>query len=937
MPAPALRPETPTRPRPGRDAARDASAGAGALLRGARVPVVAALLLGLTVILASAFVSWKTYQRTIVDAGRELRTISVVLADHTDRAFQTVDFALEALLERARAEGALASADRLAAWARARSVHEALRERSDAMPQADALLLIGADGRLLSFSRHWPAPPTELGDREYFRLLRDGGQDWVIGPPVHNRGTGTWSIHLARRISGPDGSFFGAAVGVVELAYFESFYRELALGPETSVALFRTDGTLIARYPDAGSSVGRDFSASPQFRSTLAAPDGAAVRMASAVDGRERLVSARALAGHPLRVHVGTTTEAALAGWREQGINLIIGCGLLLLLIGVTLAAAARKAEAEQAALAERLRRESELAAQDARFRMAVEGMSQGLWKFSAESRLELANHNCARIIGYPRGALRPGATFEELRAASGKARPVLDRLATFVEARQGGAFVQDLEDGRAASVVYQPAPDGSWVVTFEDVTERRAAEARVEHMARHDALTGLPNRLALHDRLGHAVAEAAARGTPAAVLYMDLDRFKEVNDTLGHPVGDALLKAASARILANVRGARGDMVARLGGDEFAVVVALDEEGERPVNTEVAALARRLIGVLSEPFDIEGHQVVIGSSIGVAVLPQDGTTSDEVLKHADLALYRAKQDGRGRARFFKREMDQQAQERRQLELELRRALHATPEVFEVHYQPVIAVETRAPTGLEALLRWRHPERGFIPPAQFIPLAEEIGLIVALGELALRRACADAAGWAPGLRVAVNLSPIQFRDPRLVEMVAEALADSGLPAGRLELEITEGVLLHQTEATIATLHRLKDLGARIAMDDFGTGYSSLSYLRSFPFDKIKIDRAFVRDLGTSPDDAAIVSAVTGLCERLGMASTAEGVETEEQFRRLEAERCTEVQGYLFSRPVPSSEVPRVLSTLSSAARPGKAGPLRAGLGPVVPAR
>ncbi|MBB5694701.1 bifunctional diguanylate cyclase/phosphodiesterase [Muricoccus pecuniae] len=914
---PGLAPSVAARP-----ASSQAPRARGASYKVGRVPFLAALLLSLAVVLASALVSWKTYERAIADAGRELRTMSVVLADHTDRAFQTVDFALAAVLERARAEGALEAPELFAGWASRLSVHESLRERSDAMPQSDALLLIGADGKLLSFSRSWPAPPNDLADREYFRLVRDGGREHAIGPPVHNRGTGTWSIHLAKRISGPDGEFFGAAVGVIQLAYFEHFYKELALGPQTSITLFRTDGTLIARHPNAGGSVGRDFGRSPQFRAAVAAPSGTAVRVESAVDGRERLVSARALAAHPLRVHVGTTVDAALADWREQGINLLVGCGLLLLLIGTTLAAAARKGHAEEIALAERMRRESELAAQDAKFRVAVQGMSQGLWKFSAEGRLELANHNCVRIIGYPRGAIRIGATFDELRQAAGSAQPLLDHLASFVKTGQAGSFVQDLENGCAASVVYQPSPDGSWVVTFEDVTERRAAEARVEHMARHDALTGLPNRVTLHERLAQAVANAGPRGVRTAVLYMDLDRFKEVNDTLGHPVGDALLKAASARILSNVRIPRGDLVARLGGDEFAVLVAPDEDDGRDTATEAAALARRLISILSEPFEIDGHQVVVGSSIGVAVLPEDGTTPDELLKNADLALYRAKQDGRGRVRFFKREMGRQAQERRQLELDLRRAVLFAPQEFEVHYQPVIDVATRSPTGLEALLRWHHPERGLVSPADFIPVAEEIGLIVGLGELVLRRACADATRWSPTLRVAVNLSPAQFRDPRLVETVAEALSDSGLPPGRLELEITEGVLLRRTEATMTTLHRLKSLGVRIALDDFGTGYSSLSYLRSFPFDKVKIDRAFVRDIETSSDDAAIVRAVTGLCERLGMTSTAEGVETEEQFRLVEAERCTEAQGYLFSRPVPASEVPEVLALVTASASPSR---------------
>jgi diguanylate cyclase (GGDEF)-like protein len=424
-------------------------------------------------------------------------------------------------------------------------------------------------------------------------------------------------------------------------------------------------------------------------------------------------------------------------------------------------------------------------------------------------------------------------------------------------------------------------------------MTERRQAEARVEHMARHDALTGLPNRAQLRTRMEEALARAR-RGEQFAVLCLDLDRFKAVNDTLGHPVGDELLRAVTLRLRSLVRET--DTVVRLGGDEFAIIQATLAQPDA-----ATALARRLIAELAEPYVIEGHQVVVGASVGIALAPRDGSSADLLLKSADLALYRAKADGRGTWRFFEPEMDARMQARRQLELDLRQALAAGE--FHLLYQPLINLVSGRITGFEALLRWHHPERGLVAPADFVPLAEETGLILPLGEWVLREACREAVGWPAEVSVAVNVSAVQFGSPRLVDTVAEALAASGLPGERLEIEVTESIMLQDTAQTMAVLHRLRAFGIRISMDDFGTGYSSLSYLRSFPFDKIKIDQSFVRDLEKRGDARAIVRAISGLGGSLGMRTSAEGVETPEQFEQLRADGCTEGQGYLFGRPVP----------------------------------
>ncbi|WP_454761256.1 putative bifunctional diguanylate cyclase/phosphodiesterase [Caulobacter segnis] len=442
-----------------------------------------------------------------------------------------------------------------------------------------------------------------------------------------------------------------------------------------------------------------------------------------------------------------------------------------------------------------------------------------------------------------------------------------------------------------------------------EDIAERKRAEAQIARLAHYDPLTELPNRVLFQKSLTDALARRARKGDQLAVHFIDLDRFKTVNDTLGHPLGDALLREAAERLRGCVR--EGDTVARLGGDEFAVV----QSGLKDMGG-ATRLAGRIVEAMSQPFDLQGHHVVIGASVGVAAAPSDGEDADELLKKADMALYRAKADGRGAFHFFERAMDEQLQARRALELDLRRALTAGE--FELFYQPLYNLGAEQVTGCEALLRWRHPDRGMVSPADFIPLAEEIGLIVQLGEWVLRTACAEAAKWPSHVRLAVNLSPAQFRDRGLVRTVVSALAASGLPAQRLELEITESVLLQDSQANMQMLHDLKALGVRISMDDFGTGYSSLSYLRSFPFDKIKIDQTFVRDILEDSDAMAIIKAVLDLGSSMGIVTTAEGVETLEQLNALRGQGCAEIQGYFISRPAPASEIAKLLGITAASA-------------------
>jgi diguanylate cyclase (GGDEF)-like protein len=445
--------------------------------------------------------------------------------------------------------------------------------------------------------------------------------------------------------------------------------------------------------------------------------------------------------------------------------------------------------------------------------------------------------------------------------------------------------------------ITHRPMAQGGWVAIYEDITERHKAQERISHMARHDALTGLPNRVLFRERMAEGLARVEAGEEAMAVLCLDLDQFKAVNDTLGHPVGDRLLSAVAERLICVI--GPDDCIARLGGDEFAIL----QSGSQP--PAATALARRIVEVLAQPIIIDDHEINTGASIGIAVAPTDGTAADHLIKCADLALYRAKADGRSRFRFFETDMDTRLREKRALEIDLRKALTAGE--FELAYQPQIRSSDGELTGMEALLRWNHAARGNVPPAEFIPLAEETGLIVPLGEWVLRRACAEAASWPRPIRIAVNLSPAQFKSRGLVATVTGALAAAGLAPTRLELEITEAALLQDDDLTLAMLHQLRALGVRISMDDFGTGYSSLSYLRSFPFDKIKIDRSFIADLDRGRDSAAIIRAVAGLGASLGIETTAEGVETVEQFERVRRDGCTEIQGYYFSPPRPAAEV------------------------------
>jgi diguanylate cyclase (GGDEF)-like protein len=539
---------------------------------------------------------------------------------------------------------------------------------------------------------------------------------------------------------------------------------------------------------------------------------------------------------------------------------------------------------------------------------VAVNNIPQGLVLYDNSSRVTVCNQRYIEMFGLSPDVAKPGCTMYELISHRKETGSFSGDVGEFCASiRRNVALgkithqIVDTADGRAIQIINQPLEAGGWVATIEDVTERKRSDEKIVRLAHYDALTDLPNRVLFREQLESALKKVQP-DQQLAVLYIDIDEFKSVNDALGHSVGDELLKAVAGRL----RGCLGasDVAARLGGDEFAIIqTAIGHP------SDTTHLVGRIYEAIRKPYDCGGHLITTDASIGIALAPQQEADLDQLLKNADMAMYEAKADGRRTYRFFELSMDARVKTRRILELELRQAI--IDGGFEVYYQPLVNLGDNTISSCEALLRWRHPKRGMISPAEFIPIAEETGLINQLGDWVLNTACAEAASWPVHIRVAVNVSPIQFRSETLALNVATALATSGLAPCRLELEITEAILIRDDEVALALLHQLRELGVRIALDDFGTGYSSLSYLQRFPFDKIKIDRCFVKDIAGPAGSSSIVQAIVNIAAASNMTTTAEGVETVPQMELLRELGCTEMQGYLFSPAISCTEMRRML--------------------------
>jgi diguanylate cyclase (GGDEF)-like protein len=876
---------------------------------------IAAGLIGV-VVLAMAATILELRRDAIDDAAKATGNIATVLADQTARSVESIDRILTDILGEIRLLG-VDTTDDLRRAVETEQMYRELSGRLSRLPEAVAIVIAGSDGQLLNSTRGWPHSNVNLSDRESFKYFAANSDNELYISTAHqSRVSGALTIYFSRRVVGAHGGYLGIVSVGVELGYFRHIYESILHLRSQAFVFLRTDGTVLLRHPE--NRVGVKVPAESPWYRVVAEGGGHYIRNGY-YDGRPRLIAVRPLRGLPLVVNVTMSEADALANWRYRATIIAIGtllavlCSLLLLR---ALSAQVRRLMASEASLAQReaglAEKSNELEQAYTRLDAALNNMSQGLCMFDKNERLVVCNDTYLRMYGLSSTQVARGcdlrALLEARRTAgnfSGDADHYIADLHARFEQGRGLYVTTHLDDGRIIAVNNHPIAGGGWVATHEDITERQRIAAQIAHMARHDALTDLANRGLFQERMDEAIARLHSHGEGFCVFVFDIDLFKSVNDSLGHPVGDALLRAVAQRLRSTVRGS--DTIARLGGDEFAILQMVDTDQRE----DAIVLANRLLETIGSPYSIEGHQIVIGVSIGIASAPADGTEGEQLLKHADLALYRAKSEGRNSYRFFAAEMDGEARLRRSLEVELRTALSrdalSSHEEFELHYQDVLKVATQQACGAEALLRWRHPVHGLIFPDKFIPIAEEIGLIVPLGEWVIRKACAEAASWPEHMRLSVNLSSVQFRTGNLVDIVTGALVDSGLAPERLELEITESVLLQKQAGILAILQQLKSLGVGIVLDDFGTGYSSLSYLRMFPFDKVKIDKSFVAEMATRADCAAIVCAVTSLGRSLNIDTTAEGVETQEQFELLRAAGCTEVQGYLFSRPRPASEL------------------------------
>jgi diguanylate cyclase (GGDEF)-like protein len=867
-----------------------------------------ALMLGASV--AIGLTIWKLRDDAINQAKEGAGNIATVLARQTAYSAQTVDLMLEDVLARI-ADFPSSTPEEFAITTKRRDLHDYLVGRLAKMPQADVINIVDSAGDVVASSRDFPAPAVNLGDRDHFQHFSAKRDVSVfIGEPVFSRVTGTWTMFFARRIEATDGTFLGVALIGARPSQFMRLYDAIGSIPGASALLLRRDGTVYLRHPDAVERAGEKLPVTSEWFPTLAA-GGGYFRSPGVFDTETRWVAVRPLDGYPLVVNVAMSEPGALAVWRERSMVIVLGSLTVAFVFAVLLRlifVGYRKTLLSEALLTEReanlAEKSNELSLSNLRFNTALTHMRQGLAMFDRDDCVVIHNRSYAEMYGLGSDRMPPGTSLENiLRMRVANGMYTVDGPDTYLRQHRNhfddnAAELEHLRDGRYIVVTHQNMPDGGWITTHEDVTERQRAIAQMSHMAHHDALTNLANRSLFLECIEGFGRRAGMDGR-FAVLLLDLDQFKAINDTYGHLAGDALLWAVAARMQQTRRSA--DVIARLGGDEFAVATMLSDDED---DTVVGELADRLLSIIREPYLIEDRELKIGVSIGIAVFHGGITEPTEIMRFADMALYRAKAEGKNCWRMFESAMEDEVRSRRELAIDLDAALGAN--ALDVYYQPVVDTATHDVRGMEALVRWIHPTRGFISPAVFVAIAEEAGHIQRLGDFVLDRACREATKWPSNVKIAVNVSPIQIAASDFVGNVRRALEASGLAPRRLELEITESVLLADNDRNLKVLHELRDLGAAIVLDDFGTGFSSLSYLNSFPFDKIKIDKSFIDGLGIHPGSAAIVSATTSIARAIEAVTTAEGVETEEQSALLRAAAVTQLQGYLFGKPRPGAD-------------------------------
>ena len=864
--------------------------------------ILSAAALVIAIALATGYFALEYRERALEVAERQLNNTALLLSRHFDQRLSDLQHVHDDVLASMRADG-VDTADQFEKRMSTLAAHEMLRAKLSVLPPVGALNLWSAKGFLINSSEMWPVPDSNIKERRYFREFTSGlPTPDVIVEPVVSKVTRNWTLVFARKITGRSGEIVGFAIRGVEPSHFENFVASLALDRDTAISMIHRDGTIIARYPKDDKLVGLNVANTAAFQSALAMDGNISGRFTSARLLEDKVGAVKSLTHFPVLIVATTRTEAALADWRAQTRLQFSAAVLAIMVVIVMVFLIVRQLQRQHVQAQRKLSEKSQ------HLDTAINNMTQGLLLFDSSGRLVISNQSYIDLFGLSTDVVKPGAHLRDLiqhRLERGSFVGDVDAYcARFLD--PDGSHVQDTvtstPDGRTIRLIFKRSPDGGWATTMEDVTEGRRVQARIEHLAHYDALTNLPNRSLFQRHAEGLLLET--EGREFAILYIDIDEFKRINDTLGHLIGDEFLKSVAERLRQSVGPE--DFIARLGGDEFAILQHGIASAE-----DVHALVARIYQALRTPFDCHGHQFSSDASIGIAIAPRDGSDLFDLLKNADLAMYAAKAAGRRTYRFFDPAMEQQANHRRELEADLRAALAEGS--FELHYQPQVDLRSDRVTGCEALLRWRHPVRGMVSPADFVPVAEETGLIEEIGQWVLRTACAEAATWPPHVRIAVNVSPIQFRSETLSLKVASVLSETGLNPRRLELEITEAVLIADDDAALATLNQLRALGVHIALDDFGTGYSSLQYLQRFPFDKIKIDRSFVKEVTRNSSSASIIRAVVSIAADRNMVTTAEGVETLQQRETVQNLGCTQMQGYLFSAARPAQEVRALLAS------------------------
>lgn len=755
--------------------------------------------------------------------------------------------------------------------------------------------MIGLNGYMFDTTTGYSGPPLYLGDRDHFiGALAQADDKLYVAKPVLGRASQKWTIQLARRLLAGDGSPAGVVVGSIDVDMVGRFYDTAGLGAGGSLVLRNADYVVLAaRGIDQSALLAQR--AVGRLEQEFQGGNHAQYWSVNREQRSDRLITARRSQLYPLIFTAGISKDEIYSRYeRRQKIYLLS----TLLLTGVIVVATALHFRRQRVLdLAQR-----ELRDTVGKFEDALRNLPQGLSMFDGSDRLIAFNKQWLDLYRLRTEDVRIGMRFQEVFAEQ-TAVADLDLYLTDLKRRltdtDQASNTVTFPDGRVVHICYGRRLGGGWVATHEDITERKASEDRIERLAHYDGLTGLANRNLFKERIEEALARYRRSDARFAVLLLDLDKFKAVNDALGHQSGDMLLKEVAGRIKSEIREV--DTAARIGGDEFALIVM---PGDGLLPEGAATLAGRLVKALAQPYEIDGHPVVIGCSIGIAVVPEHGTRIDEILRNADLALYKSKNAGRNCFNAYSNELKAEADRRNVLEIELREAIWR--EEIEVFYQPIVDLDSGETRSVEALARWHHATRGFIPPSEFIPVAEEGGLIVELGNLVLAKACRDAAKMPGDIKVAVNLSATQFANSDVVDAVIFALVDSRLSEPRLELEITESVFLADNQDNLKTLQRLRKLGVAIALDDFGIGYSSLSYLTAFAFNKVKIDKSFIDRIGR-PETVAVLASIVQLAKTLNLAIVAEGIETREQAEQVRALGITLGQGYYFSRPLPLAEV------------------------------